>query len=161
MHRFFLFVLFAGAFGTVVYADDQDDCVQEQDAALKIRGCTAAIKSGKWSGPDLAWAYSNRGLGHRRHGKLQKALEDYNEAIRLRPNYPDAYGNRAYLLDLLGVHDQAITDWETALSQGGAEQVKRAQRFLRDKGFYKGAIDGKYGPNSRKALRVCVLDENC
>lgn len=161
MHRFFLSLLVAGSIGASAAADDQADCIQEDDADRKIQGCTAAIGSGKWSGPDLAWAYSNRGLGYRRQGRLQNALDDYNEAIRLRPNYPDAYGNRAYLLDLLGVHDQAIADWETALEQGGAERVKRAQRLLRDKGFYKGAIDGKYGPNSRKALRACVLDDNC
>lgn len=161
MHRFFLFAFLTSAVCSAAVADDQADCVQEQDAALKIKGCTAVIASGKWTGANLAWAYSNRGLGYRRQDRLQKALEDYNEAIRLRPNYPDAYGNRAYLLDLLGVHEQAISDWETALSQGGPERVKKAQIYLRDKGFYKGAIDGKYGPNSRKALRACVLDDGC
>ena len=161
MHRFFLTMLCICMISVTGHADDKDDCVQERNTALKIRACTAVIKSGNWSGPNLAWAYSNRGLGHRRQGHLKKALEDYNEAIRLRPNYPDAYGNRAYLLDLLGVHEQAISDWETALSQGGAERIKKTQIFLRDKGFYKGAIDGKYGPNSRKALRACVLDDNC
>lgn len=162
MHRFFLTIVIAWLLGPVSsFAGSQDDCIQEEDAALKIKGCTEAIDSGEWSGEALAWAHSNRGLGHRRQGQLQKALADYNEAIRLRPNYPDAYGNRAYLLDLLGLHEQAITDWETALSLGGSDRVKRAQSFLRDKGFYKGAIDGKYGPNSRKALRACVLDEDC
>lgn len=163
MHRFFLMAVFCmvSCFSGMAHADYETACADEKDTVLKIKNCTAAIESGQWSGPNLAWAYSNRGLGYRRQGDLEQALVDYNEAIRLRPNYPDAYGNRAYLLDLMGRYDEAITDWETALRQGGPDRVKRAQKYLQDKGFYKGKIDGKYGPNSRKALRACVYDVNC
>ncbi|MEM7056616.1 MAG: tetratricopeptide repeat protein [Pseudomonadota bacterium] len=165
MHRFFLSAVFAGVLGGSLARadtqDTQDDCVQVDDIALKITACTAAIESGTWSGANLAWAFSNCGLGFRRSGNLKRALQDYNEAIRLRPDYPDAYGNRAFLLDLMGKHPEAIADWKTALRQGGKERVKRAQTYLRDKGFYNGAIDGAYGPISQKALRACIYAENC
>ncbi len=35
----------------------------------------------------------------------------------------------------------------------GVFTAELAQRALRDRGFYKGAIDGDFGPASRKALR--------
>jgi peptidoglycan hydrolase-like protein with peptidoglycan-binding domain len=35
----------------------------------------------------------------------------------------------------------------------GAQTEESLQGVLRDRGFYKGAIDGDFGPASRKALR--------
>ena len=161
MRRFFLFVLICTLCAAPARADNESDCAEADDAATKITACSDVIESGKLSGPDLAWVFSNRGLGYRRAGALQKAMEDYNEAIRLNPDYADAYGNRAYALDLLGKPEEAIADWETALRLGGRDRVRRAQKYLKDKGHYKGAIDGAYGPKSRAALRACVYDVNC
>jgi tetratricopeptide (TPR) repeat protein len=39
----------------------------------------------------------------------------YEEAIRLQPNYADAYYNRGSLLFAKGRIDEAIADWETVL----------------------------------------------
>ena len=160
MRRFFLFSMIS-ALGMAPALANETDCAEAEDITTKIAACTAIIEAGEITGPNLAWVYSNRGLGYRRAGDLDQAMQDYNEAIRLRSDYADAYGNRAYAQDLLGKPEEAIADWETALRLGGKDRVRRAQTYLKGKGHYKGAIDGAYGPKSRAALRACVYDVEC
>ncbi|MEM9139085.1 MAG: tetratricopeptide repeat protein [Pseudomonadota bacterium] len=142
-------------------ADFRTDCAEAATGEAKVAACTQAIQSGEWSGEGLSWAYNNRGLGYRMQDKLQDALKDYDEALRLNPKNILALGNRSYALDQLGRHAEAIRDWEASLRLGGAETVKQAQRYLRDKGYYTGAIDGLYGGGSKSALRDCVPDPRC
>jgi tetratricopeptide (TPR) repeat protein len=75
-------------------ADTVSDCVQDKDQDLRIRGCTAAIQSDKWRGEDLAWAYNNRGNAYKDKGEVDRAIADYDQALRLDPKYVKAYINR-------------------------------------------------------------------
>lgn len=47
--------------------------------------------------PNAADAHTNRGQYFASIGDEQKALEDYNESIRLKPNKPDGYNNRSII----------------------------------------------------------------
>jgi peptidoglycan hydrolase-like protein with peptidoglycan-binding domain len=38
--------------------------------------------------------------------------------------------------------------------------IRHAQQVLKDKGYYKGDVDGKYGPETRSALEKYQQDEN-
>jgi peptidoglycan hydrolase-like protein with peptidoglycan-binding domain len=38
--------------------------------------------------------------------------------------------------------------------------IRHAQQVLKDKGYYKGDVDGKYGPETRAALEKYQQDEN-
>ena len=42
----------------------------------------------------------------------------------------------------------------------GANRVRKYQEALAGHGYYRGAIDGAYGPNTRAALVAC-LDAGC
>ena len=44
--------------------------------------------------PDDAIAYSNRGIAYNNRGQYQRAIEEYNEAIRLKPDLAEVYSNR-------------------------------------------------------------------
>ncbi|MDR3464315.1 MAG: tetratricopeptide repeat protein [Xanthobacteraceae bacterium] len=48
-------------------------------------GCTVAIKSGKWSGQDLAWAYRDRGLAYSHAHDFDRAIADLEQSIKLDP----------------------------------------------------------------------------
>ena len=50
-----------------------------------------------------------------RKGRSDDAMVHYEEAIRLQPNYADAYYNRGSVLFAKGRIDEAIADWEKAL----------------------------------------------
>ena len=57
-------------------------------------------------------AYSNRGLAHHYLGQLERAIEDYDEAIRLNPEDAVAYYNRGLAYKELGKKAEAIDDFE-------------------------------------------------
>ena len=50
-----------------------------------------------------------------RKGRSDDAMVHYEEAIKLQPNYADAYYNRGNVLFAKGRIDEAIADWEKTL----------------------------------------------
>ena len=51
-------------------------------------------------------AYANRGLAYANLGQLQRAIKDFDEAIRLDPRQAPAYAGRAFAHTLL-THNEA------------------------------------------------------
>ena len=43
------------------------------------------------------------------------ALENYNKAIQLKPDYSSAYNNRAILYKAMGQQDKALADYNKAI----------------------------------------------
>jgi Tfp pilus assembly protein PilF len=60
--------------------------------------------------PDLARPYNARGYAYLRARDYQHALSDFNDAIRLDPNYVNAYKNRAVAKKALGDGAGAAAD---------------------------------------------------
>src|SRR5690242_17752082 len=75
-------------------ADDNQICSQTS-GDVAIAACTRAIKSGRFKGNDLARLYVDRGSVYGAKGDTDKAIADFNEAIRLDPTFGPAYYNRA------------------------------------------------------------------
>jgi tetratricopeptide (TPR) repeat protein len=48
-------------------------------------------------------------------GNLDLAIEDYNAALRIRPDFVEALYNRGYAYFLRGDRDRTIADWEAVL----------------------------------------------
>jgi lipoprotein NlpI len=92
-------------------ANDDRNAAPDQ----RIDACTAAIASGKWSGPGLAWAYSNRALAYLLAGDYDRAIADADEAIRLDPNDAAAFNNRGAGYLKKEVYDRAIADFNEAI----------------------------------------------
>lgn len=64
---------------------------------------------------DAYIAYNNRGVAYDDLGQYQRAIEDYNKAIRLKPNNADAYYNRGLAYKELGQYPRAIRDFDQAI----------------------------------------------
>ena len=43
--------------------------------------------------------YFDSGIEHYKQGEYQEAIDDYNSAIKIDPNYADAYVNRGVVYD--------------------------------------------------------------
>ena len=87
-------------------ADDAGACTRA-NGDERIDACTRIILSNKSSDSNLAWAYRNRGLGWRSKGDDERAIADYNEAIRIDPNLALAYLNRGWSWHLR--HDEDLS----------------------------------------------------
>ena len=48
-------------------------------------------------------------------GEHEKAVADYDEALRLRPDYTDASYNRGNAYSRIGEHEKALADYNEAL----------------------------------------------
>jgi len=57
-------------------------------------------------------AYNTRGNRYLELRQLRRAIEDFDEAVRLDPKYAVAYGNRAIAYKLQGNKAKAIADFE-------------------------------------------------
>lgn len=63
---------------------------------------------------------NNRGLSFELINDFDSAIRDYNLAIRLNPNYAEAFGNRGNAHRRAGRHDEAIADYDSALRNNHA-----------------------------------------
>jgi tetratricopeptide (TPR) repeat protein len=55
------------------------------------------------------------GASNLNRGRPEKALEDYNRAIKIKPDVAAGYLGRANTLNILGRYEEAIEDYNTAL----------------------------------------------
>src|SRR5215468_11441215 len=78
-------------------------------------GCSAVIRSANRSPRELAVAFTNRGLAYRALGDIERALADYDSAIKLDPGYAIAFNNRGAARRDRGEYDRAITDYSEAI----------------------------------------------
>jgi tetratricopeptide (TPR) repeat protein len=92
-------------------------CVNEAKAApdVQISGCSEVIRSGRESSKNLAIAFNNRGNGFHAKKQYDRAIEDYDEAIRLDPNFALAYNNRGDTRMHQNDLDRAIADFSAAI----------------------------------------------
>lgn len=151
MRTLLIAVIAASVLGASAKADMIDDCLQDTDEKKRIDACTQAIESGQWSGPDLAWAYNNRGAAYDDLENFDRALSDLNEALRLDPGDADTLFNRANTLCSMGQHENTVDGYRDATRQN-PRVAQQMQSFLQSSGFYNGPVDGRFGPASEAAL---------
>lgn len=88
---------------------------RDHDPDTLIRGCSAIIRSGRETPENLARAHFNRGRAWSDRGEYARAMQDFDEAIKLDPNYPDALNSRALAWRGLGQNERAMADFDLAI----------------------------------------------
>jgi tetratricopeptide (TPR) repeat protein len=144
-----------------VFAQTQEQldwCYGKDSAPEKtVDGCTAVIQSGTKTGKDLALAFAYRGFVLLKRGKLDSAIQDFGEAIRLDPIDANTRINRCTAYSFAGRFDQAIEDCSEAIRLN----PKIARTFVnrgfayRNKGDYDNAIKD-YGEAIRLDPKLAI-----
>jgi len=80
-----------------------------------IMGCTNLIKSGRDKKHDLLIDYNNRGVAYYNTKDYDRAINDYNAALKLDPNYAPAYNGRCAAFNAKGNAALAIADCDQAI----------------------------------------------
>ena len=66
--------------------------------------------------PDLYLAYHGRGLAYYHDERFALALEDFDSAIEIKPDFAQAFKSRAALYEDQGERDKAVADLRMAIS---------------------------------------------
>ena len=105
----------------------------EYNKVLNLRGINSNIRAG---------VYNNLGSIKLSQKNFNDAINQFNQAIKLKPNYADAYYNRAIAQDALGQTTKAINDFRSAAqyyrnqgvaSLSQAEQAEKQAAALQQK----------------------------
>ncbi len=88
-------------------------------------------------------AYNNRGIDYAKRGQYQRAIDAYNQAIRLQPDQAMTYNNRGAAYCNLGQYDLAIDDFNNAIRLSPGDPATYCNRGIvyGKLGQYKLAID--------------------
>lgn len=98
-------------------ADAAKEChaaaIKGPEAAISV--CSAAIRNGGLDGSEKAHLFNSRGMAHQALREYEPAIQDYDQAIELDPDYAQAYNNRATAYHSKGIYTRALQDYTTAI----------------------------------------------
>ncbi|MGE0424631.1 MAG: tetratricopeptide repeat protein [Reyranellaceae bacterium] len=114
-------------------------------ADQSIRACTALIDAGVEARSDRAGVFANRGLAYLAKDENDKAVKDFNQALRLDPDDLRAVRGRATALVKTVGFTKAIRDYDVLIARNPADenlQFNRASTYLRTAQMQLGIQDG-------------------
>ncbi len=86
------------------------------DASQAVAAYTEALKDPALPNDRRGTILTDRGVAYARLGQPKLALEDFNRAVQLFPEYAAAYNNRGSLLLALGLPKEAVKDFNRAVT---------------------------------------------
>jgi tetratricopeptide (TPR) repeat protein len=139
-------------------------CEGEDGATLtqRIEGCSSVIKAAREGGENLAETFNNRAIAYRLKGDLDRAIQDYGQAIKLNTKLASLYNNRGVAYDRKGEFDRAIQDYEQAVKLKPSPEAffNRGNAYLA-KAQYDHAIDDYNQAIRLKADFAPAYDNRC
>jgi lipoprotein NlpI len=135
----------AAAAGMAAAQTDAERCAAASGKPdVAIQYCTRAIESGRYTGEALARLHYNRGIEWAAKGDHDRAIADYDTAIRLAPKFADAYYNRGHAWSRKGDSVRAIADYEAVIRlnpQDPAGYIARAVELALEGDYARASTD--------------------
>jgi tetratricopeptide (TPR) repeat protein len=157
-------VSLAGASAPAQTPQERGWCEGEDAVTVdqRIDGCSAVIRTARDKGDKLAEAFNNRGVGYRLKGDYDRAIADYNQAIKLNAKFASAYNNRGVAYDKKGEYDRAILDYDQAIKlRPSADGYFNRGNAQLGKAHYDRAIDDYNQAIKLKADFAAAFDNRC
>jgi tetratricopeptide (TPR) repeat protein len=141
----------AAAVSPAAAQSDGPVCIKPPTPEVGVAACTRLIRSGRFTGHKLSVAYHNRGFFLRLMGDLDRAIADYDQAIRLHASDANYYVNRGFALNRRGDDDRALADFDRAIRLNPKVAVAYINRgnIYYNKGEYDRAL-----PDFEQAIRL-------
>ncbi len=96
-------------------AQDGAAALVRGDAGQAVTAYTEALKDTALSNDRRATILTDRAVAYARLGQTKLAIDDFNHAAQLFPEYAAIYNNRGNLLLALGYADEAVKDFNRAI----------------------------------------------
>jgi tetratricopeptide (TPR) repeat protein len=110
----------------------------------RIDGCTAIIHDGQRSTHALTVAHNNRGNAYAAKGDYDRAIQDFDQSIRLNGSYAKPFNNRGVAYLKKGEYDLAIEAFGEAIKRNpdyGEAFANRAATHLKKNAYDRAAQD--------------------
>jgi tetratricopeptide (TPR) repeat protein len=136
--RFLLILALATGFASPAGAQDYDQlrrwCFGFSTDDETIQGCSAVVAGGKESEKYTSLAYGVRGLVYKGRGILDRAIADFDQALKLQPENFFVLTNRGEAYFQKGEYQHTIADYSDAirLDRNFSEPISdRGHAFLK------------------------------
>jgi tetratricopeptide (TPR) repeat protein len=112
---------------TVTGNPDAEDCYRatmlpQMAAEASITSCNTALNTRRITRRERAAILVNRGIHYNHMGDYAAAFQDFEEALELISNFPEAYINRGNAYFYTGQVQQAIADYNRAIQRRSSKQ---------------------------------------
>lgn len=169
--RFFLtapFLLLLGLLLAVpASAGADEDCFKSLDNLRRIDGCSELLDRPDLPDDRRALAFALRALAFSVSGQYDRALPDYDQAIRIDPGFSVALNNRAWTYYKAGRASEGLEDVERSLklSPGSAHAFDTRAHIRQAMGRHAGALADyeraiSYGGSRMVKLYQCGLQSH-
>ena len=84
-------------------------------AEIQVLSCTAVLESGRYSSKRQAITFKTRGAAYFQKHDIDRALQDYDQAIRIYPRYGEAFEARCWARATANKLEDALKDCQESL----------------------------------------------
>src|SRR6185369_1419087 len=90
-------------------------CINEGIPDIEIQACNQVIAAWPNAKQKIVWAFYHRGNAYTAQQDYDRAIQDYDIAIGLKPDHSHAYADRGLAYFAKGAFERAIEDYDVAI----------------------------------------------